>query len=131
MPGFAKTSSSADSGSANNIHAMNIPVENTVIFTATQKTRLDTVLVTNKYGSYLPLDLWVQSESAIHYLARKFRVLNQRLLVARGADALSGGFVDPGTITADIIMMPGEQLVAKAPKANTFDLVAAISEGVN
>lgn len=101
----------------------------TDLFTATQKTRVTAVLVTNNSFGTLPVRLYV-NQGGIDKLISRTRVTNTNYLVVPlvSGDARIPSF--EGEILTEFTLQTGDILKASCPIANTVEVTVNLLEGV-
>lgn len=123
----------ADTGRGNTVGALLTPVSVSV-FTATAKTKINSILLTNETGGVLPVSFYLQKgEEDPTTLVRGFRVLKRRYLMqslvsgdSRTSEPVLGG--DP--ILTEVVLEAGDQLLASCPLTNSVYAHITYSEGV-
>jgi hypothetical protein len=127
----------ADTGTAKSV-TKQITSANTLvsIFTASSKTRVNSVLVTNALGTILPVELHVyRTTDTTNYLVGKTRVLKSEYMllslvsgdvrVSDTAEALTAN----KTLT-EIVLQSGDIVKAKCPLEDVINVTLDLKEGV-
>ena len=144
MPGYAYPVDAVAAGSANSVDILigqsDINTA-TPFFVATQKTKITAALATHT-GAYdtgiLPVELYVYRDGdSGEYLINKTRVLKTAYLVLPivSGDSRVGEDGDPSTIgynkiAPEIVLQPGDGLVAICPFEDVIMLHVEMVEGV-
>jgi len=135
MPGYLIGNSGANSldGQAKGIYASDIGIDESVLFTATGKTRVLSCLFSNKTSGILPATIYIKDESDnIFYIAKNIRVKKDRhIIMARteGDDRVVGGSLIDDT-PSEIILNAGDSLCATSPVDDSFDAIISIQENI-
>ena len=142
MPGYAYPvgATEADTGTAKGV-TKQITSANTLItiYTASSKTKVNSVLVSNSLGTILPVELYIyRTSDATNYLLTKTRVLKSRYMVL---PLVSGDTrVTPTTVTesindrmiiTELILQTGDIIKAKCPIEDVIDVTLDLKEGVS
>lgn len=142
MPGYAYPVGAieAETGTAKSV-TKQITSANTLvtIFTATQKTRLNSVLVSNEEGTILPVDLHVyRAADTANYLLTKTRVLKSRYMVlplVSGDTRVSSTSVQESIndrmIITEVVLQVGDAINAKCPIEDVINVTLDLKEGIN
>ena len=127
----------ADTGTAKSV-TKQITSANTLvsIFTASSKTRVNSVLVTNALGTILPVELHVyRTTDTTNYLVGKTRVLKSEymlLSLVSGDVRVSDTAESPTankTLT-EIVLQSGDIVKAKCPIEDVINVTLDLKEGV-
>jgi hypothetical protein len=104
------------------------PIKST-LFTATKKTRVNSVLVTNNSFGILPVRLYVNQGGGDKLIART-RVTNTNYLVAPlvSGDPRTSNF--EGETLTEFTLQVGDVLSASCPFAGKIEVTVNLSEGV-
>ncbi len=142
MPGYAYPvgATEADTGTAKGVTKQITSVNTLVsIYTASSKTKVNSVLVSNSLGTILPVELYIyRTSDATNYLLTKTRVLKSRYMVL---PLVSGDTrVTPTTVTesindrmiiTELILQTGDIIKAKCPIEDVIDVTLDLKEGVS
>jgi hypothetical protein len=139
MPGYAyPVGAVADSGRAGSISS-SISVADTyevIVPAVTVKTKINSILVVNKYGGILPVDIRVSddSESTSANLVDRFRVHKRRYALqslVSGDTRTQDDTVGDDLITTEVVLSPGDFIEARCPIGDdNIDIIVTYSEGV-
>lgn len=141
MPGYAYPvgATTADTGTAKSVTGQ-ITSDNALvtIFTATQKTRVNSVLVSNAEGTILPVDLYVYRDSDENdYLLTKTRVLKSRYMVlplvsgdTRVSPTSVQESINDRMIITEIVLQPGDAIKAMCPIEDVINVTLDLKEGI-
>ena len=101
----------------------------TTLFTATQKTKVTAVLVTNNSFGTLPVRLYV-NQGGVDKLISRTRVTNTNYLVVPlvSGDARIPNF--EGEILTEFTLQVGDVLKASCPIGNKVEVTVNLSEGI-
>jgi len=101
----------------------------TTLFTATQKTKVTAVLVTNNSFGTLPVLLYV-NQGGVDKLISRTRVTNTNYLVVPlvSGDARIPSF--EGEILTEFTLQVGDVLKASCPIGNKVEVTVNLSEGI-
>ena len=101
----------------------------TTLFTATQKTKVTAVLVTNNSFGTLPVRLYV-NQGGVDKLISRTRVTNTNYLVVPlvSGDARIPSF--EGEILTEFTLQVGDVLKASCPIGNKVEVTVNLSEGI-
>ena len=142
MPGYAYPvgATEADTGTSKGV-TKQITSANTLIsiYTASSKTKVNSVLVSNSLGTILPVELYIyRTVDTTNYLLTKTRVLKSRYMVL---PLVSGDTrVTPTTVTesindrmiiTELILQTGDIIKAKCPIEDVIDVTLDLKEGVS
>jgi hypothetical protein len=124
--------STASSGRAKTVTAT-VNSANTLvtIFTATEKTRIDSVLITNNDFGILPVKIYIGSKeiNSVRVLKTKYAVLP-----LTATDTRIGDPADPtndrNKVNIEFILQAGDVLKASCPIADAVNVTATMTEGV-
>jgi hypothetical protein len=142
MPGYAYPvgATEADTGTAKGVTKQITSVNTLVsIYTASSKTKVNSVLVSNSLGTILPVELYIyRTSDSTNYLLTKTRVLKSRYMVL---PLVSGDTrVTPTTVTesindrmiiTELILQTGDIIKAKCPIEDVIDVTLDLKEGVS
>ena len=144
--GYAYPVGASSTGSAKSINFLvtdKVPATATLIYTATSKTRVNSVLAIHTGASdtgILPVSLYVGrdvSGSIVKHLVNKTRVLKTAYLVLPlvSGDSRVGEDGNPisigyNKISNEITLQTGEKLYATCPFEDVIGLTIELSEGV-
>jgi hypothetical protein len=131
MPGYAYPVGATTSEYAAKTVSRVIDDENTnqTLFTATSKTKVNSVLVTNNSFGTLPVRLYVNQGGTDKIIART-RVTNTNYAVAPlvSGDSRVAGF--EGESLTEFTLQAGDVLKASCPFADKITVTVNLSEGV-
>ena len=127
----------ADTGTAKSV-TKQITSANTLvsIFTASSKTRVNSVLVTNALGTILPVELHVyRTTDTTNYLVGKTRVLKSEymLLSLVSGDVRVSDTAEAPTANktlTEIVLQSGDIVKAKCPLEDVINVTLDLKEGV-
>lgn len=141
MPGYAYPvgASQADAGTAKSVtvKVTDVAPSLTTVFTATQKTKINSILLSNEYGTILPVNLYVY-----RYLNdADFPLLKTRVLKTKYAlqslvsgDVRVGDDTDPqvnlNKILTELVLQTGDILKANCPIEDEVSITVNATEGV-
>lgn len=133
MPGYAYPVGAADvnTGSAGSETVVLNSTSPITIFTATTKTRINSVLLSNSYGSIVPVVLYINDGS--NKTITTSRVLKNRYAVqslVTGDSRIDDGVYDAPILT-ELVLNAGESLKASCRIANIITVNVTYTEGVN
>jgi hypothetical protein len=142
MPGYAYPvgATEADTGTAKGVTKQITSVNTLIsIYTASSKTKVNSVLVSNSLGTILPVELYIyRTSDSTNYLLTKTRVLKSRYMVL---PLVSGDTrVTPTTVTesindrmiiTELILQTGDIIKAKCPIEDVIDVTLDLKEGVS
>ncbi len=144
MPGFASggtgSSSIALSGESGSIGTTSFLLTDEqdpeVIFTAVQKTKLVSVLLTNATNGSLPVDLYILKDGATTpvLIARGVRVHKRRFALqalVSGDTRITEPMIGDSLTLTELVLQPDDQLLARCPYANAVTVHATYYAGVN
>ena len=139
MPGYAYPvgAVNADTGTAKSVTVtISSATVNELIFTATKKTKVNSVLASNTLGTILPVELYVdRAVTEETYFIGKSRVLKSKYMVltlVSGDNRVSEVAVDPkaNKIETEFVLQVGDSLYAGCPIADVMNITANLTEGV-
>jgi len=141
MPGYAYPvgATTADSGSAKGASVLVADSGETLttIFTATQKTRVNSILVSNEYGTILPVNLFVyRDDTEATSLLTNTRVLKVKYALQSlvSGDTRVGDSSDPqddrNKILTELVLNTGDALKANCPIEDVVTVTVNVTEGV-
>jgi hypothetical protein len=129
----------ADTGTAKSV-TKQITSANTLvsIFTATQKTRLNSVLVTNELGTILPVELHIyRAVDTTNYLLTKTRVLKSRYMSlplvsgdSRVTPTTVNESINDRMIITEVVLQVGDIVKAECPIEDVINVTLDLTEGV-
>lgn len=141
MPGYAYPvgATESDTGTAKSV-TKQITSANTLvsIFTATQKTRLNSVLVTNDLGTILPVNLHIyRAADTTNYLLTKTRVLKSRYMSlplvsgdSRVTPTTVNESINDRMIITELVLQVGDVVKAECPIEDVINVTLDLKEGV-
>ena len=141
MPGYAYPvgATEAETGTAKSV-TDEITSANTLvtIFTATQKTRLNSALVSNEEGTILPVELYVyRASNTTNYLLTKTRVLKSRYMVlplvsgdTRVTPTTVEESINDRMIITEVVLQVGDAIKAKCPIEDVMNVTLELKEGI-
>ena len=101
------------------------------VFTATKKTRINSVLVANDDFGILPVKIYIngQNINSVRVLKTKYAILP---LTSNGGrtDDPADPTTDRNKVNVEVVLLPGDVLQASCPVANAVFVTASLSEGV-
>jgi hypothetical protein len=106
------------------------------LFTATFKTRLNSVLVSNELGTILPVELYVYREvDENDYFVAKTRVLKSTYMVFPQVSGDTRGqsvVINPtaNKVGAEIILQVGDSIKAKCPIEDVINVTLDLREAI-
>lgn len=142
MPGYAAPIgiSNIESGTVKSINytVSNLTDPTTTFYTATNKTKVLSVVATNSMGSILPVKLYVfrDADDSVNQVSEN-RVLKQRYLVQElvSGDYRTDHLQDPAPKRhkpiAEFVLNQGDGLRATCPIAGVVNLTVTLREGIN
>lgn len=139
MPGYAYPvgATTADTGTATSVTKQVTSANALVtIFTATSKTRVNSVLVSNAEGSILPVEIYIyRAEDSEDYFIAKTRVLKSKYMIlplVSGDSRVDEVAIDPkaNRISTEIVLQTGDAIKAKCPIENVINVTLDLKEGV-
>jgi hypothetical protein len=142
MPGYAYPvgATEADTGTAKGVTGQ-ITSANTLIsiFTASSKTKVNSVLVSNTLGTILPVELYVyRTSDTTNYLLTKTRVLKSRYMslpLVSGDSRVDSTTVNESIndrmIITELILQTGDIIKAKCPIEDVINVTLDLKEGVS
>ena len=139
MAGYAYPVGTAntDTGTANSITVpISVANSDNLLYTATQKTRVNSVLASNTLGTILPVDLLVyRADNETTHFVVKSRVLKSKYLVlplVSGDSRVAETAVDANAnkISVELVLEVGDQLYANCPIAAAINITASMTEGI-
>jgi hypothetical protein len=129
----------SDTGTAKSV-TKQITSANTLvsIFTATQKTRLNSVLVTNDLGTILPVELHIyRAVDTTNYLLTKTRVLKSRYMSlplvsgdSRVTPTTVNESINDRMIITELVLQVGDIVKAECPIEDVINVTLDLKEGV-
>jgi hypothetical protein len=146
MPGYAYPvgatggSSAVEAGSLKSINALveDDATPTTALFTASTKTRVNSVLATNAYGSILPVKLYAYRDSSEEtFLVTESRIFKSKYMVQRlisgdtRVDDKKEPQVDRYKAATEFVLQAGDSLMATCPIEDVITLTVTVSEGVS
>ena len=141
MPGYAYPvgATEAETGTAKSVTG-EITSANTLvtIFTATQKTRVNSALVSNEEGTILPVELYVyRASNTTNYLLTKTRVLKSRYMVlplvsgdTRVTPTTVNESINDRMIITEVVLQVGDAIKAKCPIEDVMNVTLELKEGI-
>ena len=109
----------------------------TTLFTATSKTRVNSVLATNTYGTILPVKLYVyRAANTANFLLTSARVLTNKYLVLPlvSGDARVNDTSDPEInlykVATEFVLQTGDIVKASCPIEDVLNVTLSLTEGV-
>lgn len=106
------------------------------IFTATLKTRVNSVLVSNALGTILPVELYVyRDEDEEDYFISKTRVLKSKYMIfpqVAGDSRVNEVSVDEtaNKVGAEIVLQVGDSIKAKCPIEDVINVTLDLREAI-
>jgi hypothetical protein len=106
------------------------------VFTATLKTRLEAVLVSNQLGSILPVEMYVLRDGEVDSVfISKTRVLKTKYMTlpfAGNDSRVSDAQITETSnkVTAEIILQPGDEVKFKCPIEDALTVTLTLREGI-
>ncbi len=134
MPGYAYpvgATTDANAGSAGSETVVLTSTSPITLFTATTKTRINSVLLSNSYGSIVPVVIYLNDGS--NKVITTSRVLKNRYAVqplVTGDNRIDDGVYDSPILT-ELVLNAGESLKASCRIANIITVNVTYTEGVN
>lgn len=141
MPGYAYPvgATEADTGNSKGVSVLvtDSGANKTTVFTASQKTQVNSILLSNNYGSILPVNLYIyRDDTEDTTLLSNTRVLKnkyslQRLVSGdtRGVDT-SDPQLDRNKILTELTLNIGDSLKANCPIEDAVTVTVNVTEGV-
>jgi hypothetical protein len=140
MPGYAyPVGTVAETGTAKSVtvQVTDKDPSSTVIFTAASKTKVNSVLATNTYGTILPVKLYVyRAANTSTFLLTSTRVLTTKYLVLPlvSGDTRVGDVSNPEVnlypVATEFVLQTGDVLRASCPIEDEVNITANLTEGV-
>jgi hypothetical protein len=141
MPGYAyPVGATSDTGTPKGVTGQ-ITSANTLIsiFTASSKTKVNSVLVSNTLGTILPVELYVyRASDTTNYLLTKTRVLKSRYMslpLVSGDSRVDSTTVNESIndrmIITELILQTGDIIKAKCPIEDVINVTLDLKEGVS
>ena len=135
MPGYLVNNSGANSldGQAKGFFATDVSSTETVLFTASGKTRIVTCLMVNKTPGILPVTVYIKkSGGSIFYVAKDIRVKERRhVIIARSeSDPRTEGGSEIDDTPSEIVLADGDSLCATCPIDDSLDAIIAVQENI-
>ena len=141
MPGYAYPvgATESDTGTAKSVTKQITSANALVsIFTATQKTRLNSVLVTNDLGTILPVELHIyRAADTTNYLLTKTRVLKSRYMSlplvsgdSRVTPTTVNESINDRMIITELVLQVGDVVKAECPIEDVINVTLDLKEGV-
>lgn len=141
MPGFLVSSGQGSlDGQSNSIFYSNVGTASAAMFTASLKTRINSLLAVNKTPGILPISVYVKRGENVFCAIKSERVRKTKELIQtvgpKEPDLLIK--LAPGSqettiendLPPEIILIPGDILFATSLINDSFDIIASIREGV-
>ena len=142
MPGYLINSGGGGvlDGQAKNVSASEIGTGENVLFTATGKTRVTSLMAVNRTPGILPIDIYIKSGSDTFYVIKAARVKKSKELIQisgpKEPDLLIR--LAPGTqettivddLPPEIILNAGDSLCASSLVNNSFDIIISMKENI-
>lgn len=106
------------------------------IFTATAKTRINSLLISNSNGGILPVSIYlnpVEAGAPTSDIVKNFRVHKRRYAVQSLVSAdprVTADMLGDGLVPTEIILNVGDKLQASSRVANVITFTITYSEGV-
>lgn len=141
MPGYAYPvgATQSDTGTAKGATVViaDSGESTTTLYTAAQKTKITSILVSNAYGSILPVNLYIYRDD----VEQSSLLLSTRVLKAKYAlqslvsgDLRVGDPTDPqedrNKILTELVLNTGDALLANCPIENVVSVTVNVTEGV-
>lgn len=140
MPGYAyPVGTVAETGTAKSVtvQVTDKDPSSTVIFTAASKTRVNSILATNTYGTILPVKLYVyRAANTSTFLLTSTRVLTTKYMVLPlvSGDTRVGDVTDPEVnrypVATEFVLQTGDVVKASCPIEDVVNLTINLTEGV-
>lgn len=139
MAGYAYPvgATNSDTGTAKSV-TDKLSTANTLIpiFTATAKTRVNSVLASNSLGTILPVEMHVfRTATSQNHFISKTRVLKSKYMVlplVSGDNRVAEMAVSPTSnkIDTEIVLQVGDVLKFKCPIENVINITVDLKEGI-
>jgi hypothetical protein len=135
MPGFLVSSGGGSTldGQANTVMYKNIGTASAILFTASNKTRINSCLMVNTYGTILPIAVYIKNaQNQFNYLTKGTRVHQRRhvIMPKTDNDPRTEGGSGENENPSEIVLDAGESLCAVTVINNSFDAILSIQENV-
>ena len=139
MPGYAYPvgATEAETGTAKSVTEQITSANSLVtIFTATQKTKVNSVLASNAEGTILPVELHVyRATDTTNYFISKTRVLKSKFMtlpLISGDSRVNEVDVDEtaNKIGTEIVLQIGDAIKAKCPIEDVINITLDLKEGI-
>jgi hypothetical protein len=141
MPGYAyPVGTVAETGTAKSVTVLVTdigPSTLTTLFTAASKTKVNSVLATNTYGTILPVKLYVyRAANTATFLLTSARVLTNKYLVLPlvSGDARVNDVSDPEVnlykVATEFVLQVGDIVKASCPIEDVVNVTLNLTEGV-
>jgi hypothetical protein len=140
MPGYAyPVGTVAETGTAKSVtvQVTDKDPSATTLFTATSKTKVNSVLATNTYGTILPIKLYVyRAVNTSTFLLTSARVLTNKYLVLPlvSGDARVNDVADPEVnlykVATEFVLQTGDVVKASCPIEDVVNVTLNLTEGV-
>ena len=140
MPGYAyPVGTVAETGTAKSVtvQVTDKDPSATTLFTATSKTKVNSVLATNTYGTILPVKLYVyRAANTSTFLLTSARVLTNKYLVLPlvSGDARVNDTSDPEVnlykVATEFVLQTGDIVKASCPIEDVLNVTLSLTEGV-
>lgn len=141
MPGYAYPvgATESDTGTAKSVtvKASDVAPASTTIFTATQKTRINSIFLANEYGTILPVNLYVyRTAGTTTSLIAQTRVLKTKYALQSlvSGDTRVGDLSDPqldrNKMLTELVLQAGDILKANCPIEDVVSITVNMTEGV-
>ena len=140
MPGYAYPvgATEADTGTSKGVTKQITSVNTLVsIYTASSKTKVNSVLISNSLGTILPVELYVyRTADTTNYFVGKIRVLKSEYMVLRqvSGDTRVADSAEAPTANktlTEIILESGDIIKAKCPIEDVVNVTLDLKEGVS
>ena len=141
MPGYAYPvgATETETGTAKSVtKQIDSATTAVTVYTATQKTRLNSVLVSNEEGTILPVELHVyRDDTELSYLLTKTRVLKSRYMVlplvsgdTRVTPTTVEESINDRMIITEVVLQAGDAIKAKCPIEDVMNVTLELKEGI-
>lgn len=135
MPGFLVSGGGGSTldGQANTVYYNNVGTASAILFTATNKTRVDSCLLVNTYGTILPISVYIKdAQNEFNYIAKDIRVHRRRHIIMpkTSNDPRTENGSGENDNPSEIVLESGESLCAQTVINNSFDAILSIQENV-
>jgi len=142
MPGYAAPIGTTDTnaGTAKSVSAQISSANSLItIFTATEKTRVNSVLVSNELGTILPVELFVYRDEGegMDYLISKTRVLKSHYMVlplvsgdTRVTPTTVEESINDRMILTEVVLAAGDSIKARCPVEDVINVTLELKEGI-